>query len=71
MFLMNLGLNCFIALVGKLSLLGSVILSVRCLVAVLMSRELSLFKSVSSASVLFWRQKFGSTYKKDLSSFSP
>ena len=53
MFLLNPGLYCLIAPVGIWSLLCLLIMSVRCLVAVLMSGKLLMLKSVSSVSMLF------------------
>ena len=53
MFLLNPGLNRSIAPVGIWSLLCLIIILVRCLVAVLMSRKLPMMKSVSSVSMLF------------------
>jgi len=52
-FLLNPGLNCLIVPVGIWSLLCLMIMSVRGLVAVLMSGKLFMLKSVSSVSMLF------------------
>ena len=53
MFLLNPGLNCLIAPVVIWSLGYLMIMSVRRLVAVLMSGKLSILKSLSSVSMLF------------------
>ena len=53
MFLLNLWLKCLIAPVRICSLLCLVIMSARCLEAVLKSLNLSKLKLVSSVSMLF------------------